>query len=92
MGPTEGTSATPQYPDLVALHTNFTDIFASPKGLPPDRFQDRAIHLVEGSNPVKVRPYCYPHSQKAQIEKMVLEMLNQGIIQPSNNPFTYRYC
>jgi hypothetical protein len=43
---------------------------------------------MEGSNPVKVRPYRYPHSQKAQIETMVNDMLTQGIIQPSISPFS----
>ncbi|GAU31857.1 hypothetical protein TSUD_114680 [Trifolium subterraneum] len=43
---------------------------------------------MEGSNPVNVRPYRYPHSQKAQIETMVNDMLTQGIIQPSISPFS----
>lgn len=43
---------------------------------------------MKGSNPVKVRPYRYPHSQKAQIESMVVDMLDQGIIQPNNIPFS----
>lgn len=43
---------------------------------------------MKGSNPVKVRPYRYPHSQKAQIESMIADMLDQGIIQPSNSPFS----
>ena len=28
------------------------------------------------------------HNQKEQIEKMVIEILDQGIIQPSNSPFS----
>jgi hypothetical protein len=59
---------------------------------------------MEGSNPVKVKPYRYPHSQKTQIEQMIHEMLHQGIIQPSTSPFsspiilvkkkdgTWRFC
>jgi hypothetical protein len=86
----EPNSTTPMelHLDLAAITTNFSDIFEEPKGLPPAQFQDHAIPLMKGSNPVKVRPYRYPHSQKAQIEKMVAEMLEQGIIQPSNSLFS----
>lgn len=66
----------------------YRGIFKTPEGLPPQRPQNHAIPLKEGSNPVKVKPYRYPHSQKEQIEKMVKEMLDQGIIQPSNSPFS----
>jgi len=43
--------------------------------------------LIEGSQPVKVKPYHYPHSQKAEIEKLVQGMLDEGIIQPNKSPF-----
>ncbi|WVZ07870.1 hypothetical protein V8G54_021216 [Vigna mungo] len=70
----------------------------------PDRQQNHCIPLVEGANPVKVRPYKYPHSQKLQIAKMISEMLREGIIIPSTSPFsspiilvrkkddTWRFC
>ncbi|MCI06310.1 hypothetical protein A2U01_0027368, partial [Trifolium medium] len=69
------------------LHT-YAKVFEIPESLPPQREQDHAIPLKQGSDPVKVRPYRYPHTQKEQIEKMVQEMLQQGIIQPSNSPFS----
>lgn len=75
-------------PDIAVILHQFRDVFEEPKSLPPARFQDHAITLMKGSNPVKVRPYRYPHSQKAQIETMVNEMLAQGIIQPSISPFS----
>ncbi|KAI5445729.1 hypothetical protein KIW84_013817 [Lathyrus oleraceus] len=81
--PSSTGAPTELHPDLATIVTTFSDIFDEPKGLPPPRFQDHTIPLIEGSNPVKVRPYRYPHSQKAQIEKMVAEMLEQGIIQPT---------
>lgn len=86
--PTDNTLVKEWHPDIASLLHNYDDVFAEPKSLPPPRFHDHAITLVEGSNPVKVRPYRYPHSQKAQIETMVKDMLAQGIIQPSNSPFS----
>lgn len=55
--------------------------------LPPKRTQHHMITLKEGSNPVSIRPYWYPHVQKGEIEKMVQDMLKVGIIQPSSSPF-----
>jgi hypothetical protein len=75
-------------PEMKELLLQFSEVFATPSGLPPSRSHDHAIPLLEGSNPVKVKPYRYPHSQKTQIELMVQEMLDQGIIQPSTSPFS----
>jgi len=56
--------------------------------LPPLRVQDHSIPLMEGSTLVKVKPYRYPHSQKEEIEKLVADMLQEGIIEPSNSHFS----
>ncbi|KZV46800.1 peroxidase 64 [Dorcoceras hygrometricum] len=71
--------------ELLQLHRK---LFDEPKGLPPPRRQDHAIILKEGSGPVQVRPYRYAHHQKDEIEKMVAEMLQSGVIQPSCSPFS----
>lgn len=75
-------------PELAILLHTYATVFAVPTTLPPQRVQGHAIPLQQGSGPIKVRPYRYPHTQKEQIEKMVQEMLDQGIIQPSNSPFS----
>lgn len=75
-------------PEIAILLHTYAEVFKVPSTLPPQREQDHAIPLQSGSGPVKVKPYRYPHTQKEQIEKMVHEMLQQGIIQPSNSPFS----
>ena len=91
-------------PALTTLLHTYKDVFVVPVGLPPPRIQNHSIPLMQGSQPVKVKPYRYPHSQKEQIEKMVQDMLNEGIISPSTSPFsspiilvkkkdgTWRFC
>lgn len=46
------------------------------------------IVLADNCQPISVRPYCYPHIQKAEIERVISEMLTVGIIQPSNSSFS----
>lgn len=89
---------------MCQLLSKFSSVFQVPTRLPPQRDQDHAIPLVDESQVVKVKPYRYPHSQKEQIEKMVKDMLEQGITQPSTSPFsspiilvkkkdgTWRFC
>jgi hypothetical protein len=75
-------------PELAILLHTYKEVFRTPSGLPPPRDHNHEIHLKEGTQPVKVKPYRYPHSQKEEIEKMVQDMLQQGIIRPSNSPFS----
>jgi hypothetical protein len=75
-------------PELAILLHTYASVFQIPTSLPPQREQDHVIPLEKGAGPIKVRPYRYPHTQKEQIEKMVQDMLDQGIIQPSNSPFS----
>ena len=76
------------YPsELTALLQRYQIVLSIPAGLPSPRLHDHTIPLVKGAMPVKARPYRYPHSQKAHIETMV-EMLRDGIIQPSKSSFS----
>jgi hypothetical protein len=72
--------------DLDNLLTEFDSIFQEPQGLPPARSYDHRINLEPGTHPVVVRPYKYPHAQKHEIERQCKDMLERGIIKPSQSP------
>ncbi|XP_027150132.1 uncharacterized protein LOC113750340 [Coffea eugenioides] len=84
--------------------SEYADVFKTPDSLPPKRSIDHEITLKPGSQPVKLKPYRYPHSQKGEIEKQVTEMLEHGIVIHSTSPFaspvllvkkkegTWRFC
>ena len=63
-------------------------MFETPKGLPHIRHHDHDIHLIPGSVPPNIRPYRYPYVQKSEIEHTIVEMLEAGIIQPSQSSFS----
>jgi hypothetical protein len=63
-------------------------VFEEPKGLPPIRSHDHQIVLKEGSQPISVRPYRYPHFRKGKIEKIMKDLLELGAIRPSQSPFS----
>ena len=50
---------------------------------------DHVIPLLEGAEPINLRPYRYSHDQKAAIEKLVDEMLAAAVIRPSSSPFPF---
>ena len=74
--------------DLQKVLDNHSKVFETTKGLPPILDHDHAIHLILGSVPPNIRPYRYPYAQKSEIEHMVVEMLEAGIIQPSQSSFS----
>ncbi|XP_038981135.1 uncharacterized protein K02A2.6-like [Phoenix dactylifera] len=69
------------------LLSSYADVFQEPCGLPPSRTWDHQIPLVPGTKPMNSRPYRYPHYQKSEIEKLVGELLQQGVVRPSQSPF-----
>ncbi|GJU57552.1 transposon ty3-G gag-pol polyprotein [Tanacetum coccineum] len=91
-------------PVIQRVLSQFAKVFQSPTTLPPKRFQDHGIPLLPGAKPVSTRPYRQPYLQKAEIEKQVRELLQQGLIRPSHSPFsspvllvkksdgTWRFC
>lgn len=63
-------------------------MFAPPQGYPHERAFAHEIPLVLGASPVNVRPYRYPLAIKDEIERQISEMLQSGIVQPSQSPFS----
>jgi len=59
-------------PNLQKVLDNHSKVFKAPKGHPPIRDHDHAIHLIPRSVPPNIRPYRYPYAQKSEIEHMVV--------------------
>jgi hypothetical protein len=75
--------------DLQSILSKHKVVFSTPQGLPPSHgVHDHSIPLVPGNLPPNIRPYHHPFSQKNEIEKMVQELLNAGIICPSMIPYS----
>jgi hypothetical protein len=79
--------------NMESLLDRYKSIFAEPKELPhppppqhPPRSHDHRIILQHGT--VCVKPYKYPFHQKTEIEKQVEDMLERGVIRPSNSPYS----
>lgn len=74
--------------ELKIILKDFACIFHELVGIPLKRDCDHVIVLETGTKPVVVQPYRYPHNQKDEIERQFSEILKQGIIRPSQSPFS----
>lgn len=72
---------------LKVILQEFKKLFVEPKGLPPDRSHNHKIILKQGVRPVNVKPYRYPHYIKGEIEKLITNLLQSGVVQPSSSPY-----
>jgi hypothetical protein len=102
--PTLDTIAHNLPPEIYQLLQQFPSVFSTPHGLPPSRQHDHAIPIIPNTPPINVKPYRYPHSQKEAMTTIIHDMLQQGIITPSNSPYsspvllvrkkygTWRFC
>ncbi|XP_071714207.1 uncharacterized protein [Rutidosis leptorrhynchoides] len=59
---------------LAPLLKEYDDIFQVPSQLPPKRNCDHIIPLMEGTQPINIRRYPHPPTQKDAIEIMVNEL------------------
>ena len=55
--------------------------------MPPVRSHDHTITLKPDFQPINLRPYRFPHHQKAEVEKQISSMLSSSVIQTSKSPF-----
>ena len=76
------------HPTMQCLLEFFIDIFAELKQLPLPREIDHHILLKEGLELMNVSPYKYAYFQKAEIEKLVYDMLKLGLIISRTSPFS----
>lgn len=72
---------------LHSLLVEFEELFLEPTSLPPDRFLEHTIHLKPNTEPINVCSYHYSSFQKAEIERLVKEMLSKKVIRLSQSPF-----
>eukprot|EP00253_Pinus_taeda_P012384 PITA_12384 len=72
------------HPEMQQILNNHLPVFDKPHELPPSRGEhDHSITLVPGAQPPNARPYRYPFTQKNEIEKIIKELLEAGVIRPS---------
>lgn len=74
--------------DIEGILKQYPGVFREIQKLPPNRNEKHQILLKEGTDPINVRPYHYPHAMKEEIECQVAEMLHAGIIRPSISPYS----
>lgn len=89
--------------EVQPLLEQFSDLFQQPDSLPPSRACNHAIPLLPGAQPFYICPYRYLPALKDEIEHQGVDMLTQGLIQPSTSLFSspvllvkkdnsYRFC
>ncbi|PHU03146.1 hypothetical protein BC332_28397 [Capsicum chinense] len=64
------------------VEDQYTEVFVEPKSLPPVRSLDHAIPLKPVAVLVSLRPNIYYYNHKNELEKLVIDMLTVGVIQP----------
>lgn len=90
--------------DLKGVLQQYQLVFVDPQGLPRIKSYNHAIPLMPNTQPVNVRFYRYSQYQKNEIERLVVDMLQSQLIQPSISSYaspvllvkkkngTWRFC
>jgi hypothetical protein len=75
--------------DIQWIIDNHSKVFEDiPIGIPPTGDHDHAIHLIPGSVSPNISPYRYSYAQESEIEHMIEEMSEPGIIRPIQNSYS----
>ena len=83
------TKSLPIHPEMQQILNKHLPVFDKSHELPPSREEhDHSITLVPEAKPPNVRPYRYPFTQKNEIEKIIKELLEEGVIRPSISPYS----
>lgn len=69
------------------VFASFAELFSIIPGIA--KVGEHKIVLKEGHAPTKSYPYRVPEMLKAEVEKQVNELLEQGLIYPTNSPFAH---
>ena len=86
--PATTTLTYPLSSSIAQLLVEYQNIFEASTGLPPPQSKEHSIILQLGISLISVRPYRCPQLQKNEIERLVVEMLEAGIIQPNTSPYS----
>lgn len=70
------------------IFSEFSALFNVPSSFPPQRPADHKIVIQPRQRPITVRPYHYLHFQKGEISCLISQVLKDGVIQPSQSPFS----
>jgi len=74
-------------PKLQQLPGQFAALFGKPSQLPPQREFDHGIKAQDGSKPVCIRPYRHSYHVKNEVERLIGEMLEEGLIRYKKSPY-----
>jgi hypothetical protein len=72
--------------DLVRVVSDYDDIFQVLKGLPPKRQVEHEIQLQQDVPLPNIGMYRLSVLENAEIKKWVQELIEQGVIRPSDSP------
>jgi hypothetical protein len=74
---------------LQVVHDKHHQVFETPKGLPSSPGEhDHGNPLILGIQPPYVHTYVHSFRQKNEIENIIQELLEVGVIHPSTSPYS----